>query len=535
MRLILYYYYIGEVTIMRRTFPILVSIALAFCLVEVGEATDIGSDYRAPTDTKEHGGEIVSPQICPVDTAWISYEVHNKSEVRLFIQNIVTGERIQVTSKLDNDELDDFGFESTPQDRYLDWRPLRDKAGDIWVAFSGNATGSGQLYLFNLSDRKTYLMDYSLVKGDVVRDPAWSPDGKIIAYSSQAGGASQIFMLRQMDRILKDPENEKWKTAHERVVAGKNVDQFAPVWHPTTGVGVFAYNEFQSSAGKLKIKTYDLKLLRSFDVVNSDPTLNYFGPNWSPDGERLGYYQYTGGASDPRKGLVSGEKYFLGLAEVRYTSDSLIVNALKGGLTRSPNVVEIARNSDLYLGPAWTPNSKSILISLRKEDSDNPLNTIDVQPWINRLSKKQWLTRLDTNPFKFPTDISITGSKVTMTFSQGQKRALLYGSLTGLPAPNPAPPAALAIAAARKSWWKEYGDGKNPRGGGFLKFLTSPLIGPNIALNTPAFLLLGGGGYAVKKILEDDPPPPPAPGWTPPRYPNPIKALGPVLSVGLKF
>ena len=60
------------------------------------------------------------------------------------------------------------------------------------LAYISDRTGTPQIYLLNLSTKKTTRLTK---KGNYNSSPSWSPDGRHLVFSLTRGGSSQIYMV----------------------------------------------------------------------------------------------------------------------------------------------------------------------------------------------------------------------------------------------------------------------------------------------------------------------------------------------------
>jgi TolB protein len=139
---------------------------------------------------------------------------------------------------------------------------------DNWDVFIIQPDGSGL----------TQLTDFPGVDAD----PAWSPDGRMIAYRSRRDGSSDIFVMdpdgSNPINLINDPETSL-------------DDEFAPHWHPD-GLTFSIYTDRFPRRGECVSGYHQIALLVAesggyeIDLFDTVPGEQY-SSTWSPDGRYL--------------------------------------------------------------------------------------------------------------------------------------------------------------------------------------------------------------------------------------------------------
>jgi TolB protein len=190
-------------------------------------------------------------------------------------------------------------------------------------------------------------------------EPAWSPNGKLIAFASRRSGRSHIYVMRtdgtyvrQLTRGKSDDDGPAWAPDQRRIAFSRDRRLYTvgpdggPVRRLTRGLGGEAANPAWSPDGKLI--AYDYRRpgfdSREIWVVGVDggrprlvtrlPAVSTL-PSWSPDGRRIAFQ------SNLRGGLV--EIYTIG--------------------RDGRGLRQKTRSAIDTIDPAWSPNGKEIAFS----------------------------------------------------------------------------------------------------------------------------------------------------------------------------
>jgi hypothetical protein len=472
-------------------------------------------------------GEIARPQICPVDSNWITYEVHLIETVQLVIYNLTSGEKRQIDpSSGDEDTVqkDSLGIR---MNRDLAWRPVP-MADKLWAAYVSDSSGIQEIFLSEiLSGRNYRLPGLDLTDDDqaisILGTPSWSPDGKCLTYSAAIDGDADIYIVRGMDEFLNNPE-EHITLQQAPLISGKG-NQFGAVWCPVPGSGYLAYTEQWKGGSKFRIKVFDPLTSKTFELSELDTTIDCLAPTWNAGGNRIAYYRY--GIEDGPISRFSGPedgKLEIGVATVTIMGDSIILTPQYGGSPGKKRGIEVAPNYDRLLGPAWVPGGRHLVVTTYEEERPTRLRVMSLNEWERGETEYDyWLRGFGGDNFEFPRDLNIANRNISFTFGQAPRKYLMAGHM--IPSIQLVLiPEYIEVAKNRQAWWRNYAGGGGTEDGLLKKigdFLWSPIVGPDLGINrgiVPVagglvllIHLMGGGDDEGTTVPRD---------WTPPEFPD---------------
>jgi len=242
--------------------------------------------------------------------------------------------------------------------------------GTSWDIYSVEPDGSGLKELTHLSNR-------------VAEDPAWSPDGRRIAYvvvENAGGGRSDVWVMNG------DGSNPT------RLTEGPGAS-LSPTWSPN-GSRIAYTHSAPGQADQVWIMDANGSNARAFTYCDPPECLRDGSPAWSPDGERIAFVRVSGAGaivpvsvmvwpidrsgSKPEDVSLEGATWASDLAWspdgselafARSTSDGasfgLWVMDADGSKQRSLTEVASAQS------PAWSPDSRQMAFAGLRPGTDH--------------------------------------------------------------------------------------------------------------------------------------------------------------------
>src|SRR5712671_3251546 len=156
-------------------------------------------------------------------------------------------------------------------------------------------------------------------------NPTWSPDGKMIAFSAQVGGITDLFVYDlesgQLRRLTDDPYAD-----------------LEPAWSPDGSMIAFVTDRFGTSLDLLSYGNYQLAVIDpraegggQIRRLPSLPNSKHINPQWSPDGKSVYFLGDPGGITNVyRLSLDGGDiaqvtNVFTGVSGITSLSPALSV------------------------------------------------------------------------------------------------------------------------------------------------------------------------------------------------------------------
>jgi Ca2+-binding RTX toxin-like protein len=159
-------------------------------------------------------------------------------------------------------------------------------AFERFVEYQSGGVGSSDL--FSALPDGSEEINLTQTEGPSEIEPAWSPDGSRIAFSSDRDGHYEIYTMAadgtDVQQVTFVPQGESWEYNQS----------FEPTWSPDGTQIAFTGYRSDNFANEIFIVAAEATEETYVETVVTDTTdfLSASDPDWSPDGETLAYVQY---------------------------------------------------------------------------------------------------------------------------------------------------------------------------------------------------------------------------------------------------
>jgi|JI10StandDraft_1071094.scaffolds.fasta_scaffold14382_8 Tol biopolymer transport system component len=173
--------------------------------------------------------------------------------------------------------------------------------------------------------------------------PEWSPDGRFIAFTSQQKDSGDVMLL-----------DVAGGEAPTKVTLWPNMTEYAPRWAPKANHLLFIRAQSGNRGQDIGLVTNVVKPQDTTRMLTDWPG-DEIRPSWSPDGQHVAFYANKDRSRDD-------DKVF----------DLWIIGVDGTGAKQLAKDVVV----DDHRGPAWTPDSSTLLFVQRDFKRDNPVRWV---------------------------------------------------------------------------------------------------------------------------------------------------------------
>ena len=231
-------------------------------------------------DQTNRGAFAISPSLSPDGTRIVYLSERDMLSVDLYLADAETGEIIR---KLVNTAIDPHFASLQFISSAGSWHP---KGGQF--AFGAIREGQPALAIIDVSngDKVRDILFPNL--GEIV-NPAWSPDGKLVAFTATKGGYSDLYTYDLEQSTLRQLTDDAFA-------------DLQPAWSPDGRQLVFATDRFTTDLSVLQAGTLSLALLDvssgRVEALRTFERGKKISPQWAADGRRVYFLSDASGLTD---------------------------------------------------------------------------------------------------------------------------------------------------------------------------------------------------------------------------------------------
>ncbi len=262
----------------------------------IAEATKMPASFARALITKEKqkGDLNVGPELSPDGSRLIYFSEKDLFSIDLFVADARTGEVIKkITNTATNSHYESLSF--------LTSAGAWDAAGKRFV-FPGISKGEAVLTIVDV-DRGRTEREIRLSDVHEVINPAWSPDGKQVAFSGLIGGFTDLYVF--------DLDNKDDKAGLRRLTTDAYAEM-DPAWSPDGKTLAFSTDRFTTNLetikpGRPRLALMDVATGAVRELGGYDKAKN-ISPQWASDGRSIYFLSDRQGITNIYRTEVDGGK-----------------------------------------------------------------------------------------------------------------------------------------------------------------------------------------------------------------------------------
>ena len=286
-------------------------------------------------------GDIdISPALSP-DGRWVAFfSGRGIFGIDLYIADAQTG-RIEkrLTSPNRDNHFDALSFLSSAGS----WSPDGKR-----LAFVTQVEGDHEISVYDI-DQRRIVQTFRPPEAEAITDPSWGPDGRL-AFVGYGGGISDLFVLDPQTGDVQQLTNDRNAELHPAWSPDGRTIAFATDRDPNTDFERLTFAQMRIAL--IDVSTRDVRL-----VPRLGERAKHINPQWSPDGQSIFFIADRGGVSDVYRWSVDG-------------SVSQVTRLATGvsGITSSSPALSVARGTGRMMFSVFT-NQGNTLIRLEPEQT----------------------------------------------------------------------------------------------------------------------------------------------------------------------
>ena len=250
-------------------------------------------------------------------------------------------------------------------------------------AFSSTVDGDDEIFV-RRADGRTVQLTHNRTHD---RDPAWSPDGRRLAYVSSADGDAEIMIMNA------DGSGRRQLTHNSTTSEGVPAEDFSPTWSPDGTMIAFVSN--RQTAGGSQIYRMRADGSREVPLTRTPPYVTNSSPAWSPDGRHVAFgsdlagvhnvevYRMKADGSELRRLTRTADGIDDSMPEYSPDGRTLVFSSTRQGgvwdlFTMAPDgrqQTRLAGAPDLEeVFPQWTADGRRVMYMTFAPDEHSPMS-----------------------------------------------------------------------------------------------------------------------------------------------------------------